>query len=95
MRINEMLQEGLHSVSLNPFLIKVLLTVVMTRIYCYTYIYIYLVRNCLQNLVLWYRQTALMTHTLPPPMIIVIVMVEIIPVLQVEVGCMEHPLTCT
>ena len=36
MCINEMLQEVLHSVSLNPFPIKVLLTVVVTRIYCHT-----------------------------------------------------------
>ena len=36
MCINEMLQEVLHSVSRNPFPIKVLLTVVVTRIYCHT-----------------------------------------------------------
>ena len=36
--MNEMLQEVLRSVSLNLFPIKVLLAVVVTRIYCYTYI---------------------------------------------------------
>ena len=50
--MNEMLQEVLRSVSLNLFPIKVLLAVVVTRIYCYTYISSQEVCNSLQNLVL-------------------------------------------